>query len=628
MRITDLLSLETMELDLAANSKEGVIDEMVDLLDKAGRLNDKAEYKKQIWARENQSSTGLEEGIAIPHAKTAAVKVPSLAFGLSKSGVDFDALDEEDSTIFFMIAASADATDSHIETLSRLTTYLLDDDFREELLKVETKQQVLDLINKKESGDEEVAGGNSMKKEFIVAVTACPTGIAHTYMAANSLKEKGEKLGVEIKVETNGSVGVKNALTKEDIKRATAVIIAADKKVEMTRFDGKHVIEVPVVEGIKNGEALIKRALNQDAPVYKAGEYAKAEAEEENVHPVKKYFYKPLMNGVSNMLPFVVGGGILIAISFMFGIKAFDANDPSFHPFAKFLMDIGGGGAFSLMIPILAGFIGMAIADRPAFMPAMVGGLMAKNSGGGFLGGLIAGFLAGYVILGLKKALAGLPDALEGLKPVLIFPLLGLFITGGLMTLLLGPVAGINNGMANFLNNMGTGNMLLLGVVLGGMMAVDMGGPVNKAAFTFGIAMIDAGNLAPHAAVMAGGMVPPLAIALATTIFKNKFTVAERESGLTNYVMGASFITEGAIPFAAADPVRVLPACILGSGLAGGLAMLFGCTLPAPHGGLFVLPVIGNWPMYLVAVIAGSVLTAVIIGVTKPVVDEAEAVRA
>lgn len=504
----------------------------------------------------------------------------------------------------------------------------MDDDFREKLLKVETKQEILDLINNKESGEEEMAEGNQSGKEFILAVTACPTGIAHTYMAAKSLEKKAEELGVEIKVETNGSVGIKNELTKEDIEKSRAIIVAADKKVEMTRFDGKHVIEVPVVQGIKNPEELIKKAASQDAPIYKADKKAVAQSEEEEMHPLKKYFYKPLMNGVSNMLPFVVGGGILIAISFMFGIKAFDANDPSFHPFAKFLMDIGGGGAFSLMIPILAGFIGMAIADRPAFMPAMVGGLMAKNSGGGFLGGLIAGFLAGYVILGLKKSLSGLPEALEGLKPVLIFPLLGLFITGGLMTLLLGPVAGINNGMATFLNNMGTGNMLLLGIVLGGMMAVDMGGPVNKAAFTFGIAMIDAGNFAPHAAVMAGGMVPPLAIALATTIFKNKFTVAERENGLTNYVMGASFITEGAIPFAAADPVRVLPACILGSGVAGGLAMLFGCTLPAPHGGLFVLPVIGNWPMYLVAVAVGSLLTAIIIGTTKPVIDEVEIVKA
>ncbi|MBZ4683702.1 MAG: fructose system or component [Fusobacteriaceae bacterium] len=622
MKITDLISVETICLDLKSKTKSEVIDELVDILDKAGKLNDKEAYKKEILKRETVSSTGLEEGIAIPHGKTKAVKIPAIAFGYSKEGIDYESLDDEPSKLFFMIAASEDATDSHIETLSRLTTYLLDDSFREKLLQVKTKEEVINLIDKKEREETEVSEIKNSNKPFVLAVTACPTGIAHTYMAANSLKEKAKEMGVEIKVETNGSTGVKNELTKEEIARAEAIIVAADKKVEMSRFNGKHVIEVPVIQGIKNPEELIARAIKKDAPIYRADSKT-SKIENDNLSPVAKYFYKPLMNGVSYMLPFVVGGGILIAISFLFGIKAFDPADPSFNPIAKFLMDIGGGGAFALMIPILAGFIGMGIADRPGFMPAMVGGFMAKNAGGGFLGGLIAGFVAGYIVLFIKNMTKGMPESLEGLKPVLIYPLFSLLLTGLIMKFLLIPISGINAGMANFLNNMGTGNLVLLGIVLGGMMAVDMGGPVNKAAFTFGIAAIEAGNLAPHAAVMAGGMVPPLAIAIATTIFKNKFTEEERENGLTNYIMGASFITEGAIPFAAADPLLVIPACITGSAIAGGLAMVFGNTLPAPHGGIFVIPLVHNWPMYIVAILVGSLVTATIIGlVKKPVIEE------
>lgn len=622
MKITDLISVETICLDLKSKTKSEVIDELVDILDKAGKLNDKEAYKKEILKREAVSSTGLEEGIAIPHGKTKAVKIPAIAFGYSKEGIDYESLDDEPSKLFFMIAASEDATDSHIETLSRLTTYLLDDSFREKLLQVKTKEEVINLIDKKEREETEVSEIKNSNKPFVLAVTACPTGIAHTYMAANSLKEKAKEMGVEIKVETNGSTGVKNELTKEEIARAEAIIVAADKKVEMSRFNGKHVIEVPVIQGIKNPEELIARAIKKDAPIYRADSKT-SKIENDNLSPVAKYFYKPLMNGVSYMLPFVVGGGILIAISFLFGIKAFDPADPSFNPIAKFLMDIGGGGAFALMIPILAGFIGMGIADRPGFMPAMVGGFMAKNAGGGFLGGLIAGFVAGYIVLFIKNMTKGMPESLEGLKPVLIYPLFSLLLTGLIMKFLLIPISGINAGMANFLNNMGTGNLVLLGIVLGGMMAVDMGGPVNKAAFTFGIAAIEAGNLAPHAAVMAGGMVPPLAIAIATTIFKNKFTEEERENGLTNYIMGASFITEGAIPFAAADPLLVIPACITGSAIAGGLAMVFGNTLPAPHGGIFVIPLVHNWPMYIVAILVGSLVTATIIGlVKKPVIEE------
>lgn len=617
--ITNLLTLECINLNLKGQTKQEIIDEMVEILYQGGKLNDKEEYKKAILAREAQSSTGLEEGIAIPHAKTSAVKIPSIAFGLSKNGVDYESLDGEPSKLFFMIAAPANASDTHIEILSKLTTMLLDDEIREKLLEVKTEQEVIDIltsdIKEEEKKEEEVSDEFSE----VLAVTACPTGIAHTYMAADALIKKAKEMGVNIKVETNGSTGVKNEITAEEIKRAKGIIVAADKNVEMERFAGKHVEIVPVKEGIKNPETLIKNALNQTAPIYTvttSGEKTPAKKE-------KTGFYKHLMSGVSNMLPFVVGGGILIALSFMFGIQASNPNDPSFHPVAKLLSDIGGGNAFFLMIPVMAGFIGMSIADRPGFAPAMVGGLISLNNGGGFLGGLIGGFLGGYVVVLLKKLFAKLPNSLEGLKPVLLYPLFGIFITGALMYgVIINPIAALNSGVTNFLQGLGTGNLVLLGILVAGMMAVDMGGPINKAAFTFGIAMITAGNYYPHAAVMAGGMVPPLGIALATTFFKNKFTKDERDAGKVCYVMGLSFITEGAIPFAAADPIRVIPACIIGSGIAGGLSMFFKVQLPAPHGGLFVLPVVTNPIMYLVAIVVGSGITALILGFIKKPVQE------
>ena len=617
--ITNLLTLECINLNLKGQTKQEIIDEMVEILYQGGKLNDKEEYKKAILAREAQSSTGLEEGIAIPHAKTSAVKIPSIAFGLSKNGVDYESLDGEPSKLFFMIAAPANASDTHIEILSKLTTMLLDDEIREKLLEVKTKQEVIDIltsdIKEEEKKEEEVSD------EFpeVLAVTACPTGIAHTYMAADALIKKAKEIGVNIKVETNGSTGVKNEITAEEIKRAKGIIVAADKNVEMERFAGKHVEIVPVKEGIKNPETLIKNALNQTAPIYTVT----TSGEKTPVKKEKTGFYKHLMSGVSNMLPFVVGGGILIALSFMFGIQASNPNDPSFHPVAKLLSDIGGGNAFFLMIPVMAGFIGMSIADRPGFAPAMVGGLISLNNGGGFLGGLIGGFLGGYVVVLLKKLFAKLPNSLEGLKPVLLYPLFGIFITGTLMYgVIINPIAALNSGVTNFLQGLGTGNLVLLGILVAGMMAVDMGGPVNKSAFTFGIMMITAGNYYPHAAVMAGGMVPPLGIVLATTFFKNKFTQDERDAGKVCYVMGLSFITEGAIPFAAADPIRVIPACIIGSGIAGGLSMFFRVQLPAPHGGLFVLPVMTNPIMYLVAIIVGSVVTALILGFIKKPVQE------
>lgn len=617
--ITNLLTLECINLNLKGQTKQEIIDEMVEILYQGGKLNDKEEYKKAILAREAQSSTGLEEGIAIPHAKTSAVKIPSIAFGLSKNGVDYESLDGEPSKLFFMIVAPANASDTHIEILSKLTTMLLDDEIREKLLEVKTEQEVIDIltsdIKEEEKKEEEVSDEFSE----VLAVTACPTGIAHTYMAADTLIKKAKEMGVNIKVETNGSTGVKNEITAEEIKRAKGIIVAADKNVEMERFAGKHVEIVPVKEGIKNPETLIKNALNQTAPIYTvttSGEKTPAKKE-------KTGFYKHLMSGVSNMLPFVVGGGILIALSFMFGIQASNPNDPSFHPVAKLLSDIGGGNAFFLMIPVMAGFIGMSIADRPGFAPAMVGGLISLNNGGGFLGGLIGGFLGGYVVVLLKKLFAKLPNSLEGLKPVLLYPLFGIFITGALMYgVIINPIAALNSGVTNFLQGLGTGNLVLLGILVAGMMAVDMGGPVNKAAFTFGIAMITAGNYYPHAAVMAGGMVPPLGIALATTFFKNKFTKDERDAGKVCYIMGLSFITEGAIPFAASDPIRVIPACIIGSGIAGGLSMFFKVQLPAPHGGLFVLPVVTNPIMYLVAIVVGSVVTALILGFIKKPVQE------
>lgn len=616
--INNMLSENCINLDLKGTNKGQIIDELVEMLNVAGKLNDKEEYKKEILKRESQSSTGLEEGIAIPHAKTSAVKVPSIAFGLSKAGVDYDSLDGEPSKLFFMIAAPANASDTHIEVLSKLTTTLLDDDVRERLLNAASPKEVIEILSTDMEKEEETDKRDTGMPE-VLAVTACPTGIAHTYMAADALIKKALAMGINIKVETNGSTGVKNELTDEEIKNAKGIIVAADKNVEMDRFAGKHVEIVPVKEGIKNPEKLIKNAVAQTAPIYSvSGEKTSSSSKKERTG-----FYKHIMSGVSNMLPFVVGGGILIALSFMFGIHASDPSDPSFNPLAKLLSDIGGGNAFFLMVPVMAGFIGMSIADRPGFAPAMVGGLISLNNGGGFLGGLIGGFLGGYSVVLLKKVFSKLPESLEGIKPVLLYPLFGIFITGALMYgVIIDPIAALNTGVTNFLETLGTGNLILLGAVLAGMMAVDMGGPVNKSSFTFGIAMIAAGNYAPHAAVMAGGMVPPLGIALATTFFRNKFTKDEREAGKVCYIMGLSFITEGAIPFAASDPIRVIPASVIGAAIAGGLSMFFGVLLPAPHGGIFVFPVVTNPVMYLVSVVIGSLVTAFILGTWKKPVNE------
>ncbi|KAA0545294.1 PTS fructose transporter subunit IIA [Bacillus sp. BGMRC 2118] len=617
MKITELLREDTILLNLQSKTKADVIQELVDKLDAAGRLNDKEKYKEAILAREAQSTTGIGEGIAIPHAKTNAVKVPAIAFGRSKEGIDYEALDGAPSHLFFMIAASEGANNEHLETLSRLSSFLMDPAFRLKIESAVTAGDVMRAIDEKEAADEPDDKPVSKGSELILAVTACPTGIAHTYMAADSLKAKAKEMGLDIKVQTNGSSGVKNRLTSDEIERATAIIVAADTKVDLTPFKGKPVLQVPVTQAIRKPDELLNKAASGDAPVLQGSSEEKEN--EGGERSERSGFYKHLMNGVSNMLPFVVGGGILIALSFFFGIKAGDPNDPSYHPIAGALSTIGGGNAFKLMIPVLAGFIAMSIADRPGFAPGMVGGFMAATGGAGFLGGLIAGFLAGYLVIALKKAFSGLPQSLEGIKPVLLYPLFGILLTGLLMMfVIIEPVRALNEGLTGWLQGLGTGNLVLMGLLLGGMMAVDMGGPINKAAFTFGIAMIDAGNFAPHAAIMAGGMVPPLGLALATTLFKRKFTQAERDAGKTNYIMGASFITEGAIPFAAADPGRVIPSIIVGSALAGALSMLFGIGLPAPHGGLFVFwTVNGNPFLYLLAIAIGSLVTALMVGFWK-----------
>lgn len=617
MKISDLLKRDTIVLHLEARSKEAVIDELVNQLAEAGRLNDRAVFKEAILAREAQGTTGIGEGIAIPHAKSAAVKTPSIAFGRSIPGLDYESLDGQPSHLFFMIAASEGANNEHLQTLSRLSTFLMDEKFRKKILQATNEEDILRAIDEKEA--EENLEAETEREETtadakILAVTGCPTGIAHTYMAADSLKGKAKELGVSIKVETNGSGGVKNRLTDSDIEGAEAIIIAADTKIEMARFNGKKVIQAGVTDGIRRPKELIERAIRGDVPVY----YTKEAGGGQQQEGKKGGFYKHLMNGVSNMLPFVVGGGILIAISFMFGIEAFNPEHPDYNAFADALMTIGGGNAFGLMIPVLAAFIALSIADRPGFAPGMVGGFIASTSGAGFLGGLIAGFLAGYIVVLLMKVFGGLPRSIEGIKTILLYPVFGILITGLIMLELVGPVSTFNTGLENWLSGLGTGNIMLLGLILGGMMAVDMGGPINKAAFTFGIAMIDAGNLAPHAAVMAGGMVPPLGIALATTFFKRKFTEQEREAGKTNYIMGASFITEGAIPFAVADPGRVIPSIIIGSAVAGALTGLFGIGLPAPHGGAFVIWLVEGSPwLYALAILIGAIITALMLGVWK-----------
>jgi len=626
MKITDLLKKESVELGVHVSSKEGAIDRLVDLMDAAGRLGDKAAYKEGILAREALGSTAVGDGIAIPHAKVAAVKEPGLAAIVVPDGVDYDAYDGSLSTIIFMIAAPDGEADVHLEALSKLSTLLMDPDFKESLIHAGSKEAFLRLIDEKEAG--KTAKPKEVKSGYrVLAVTACPTGIAHTFMAAENLEQKGKKLGIPLKAETNGAEGIGNALTKDEIAAADGIIIAADKNVDMSRFDGKRVVIATVSEGIQKGEELIKRAVSSETPVYHYSGSATS-GEDTRQEGVGRSIYKHLMNGVSHMLPFVIGGGILIALAFLFDDYSIDpSNFGKNTPLAAYLKTIGEQ-AFGMMLPVLAGYIAMSIADRPGLAVGFVGGLIAKmgatfaNPGGGsvnsgFLGALLAGFIGGYIVLLLKNAFKKLPKSLEGIKPVLLYPLIGILLVSIVTTFINPFVGAINDGLTSLLNGMGGTSKIILGAVVGGMMSVDMGGPVNKAAYVFGTAQLAEGNFDIMAAVMAGGMVPPIAIALCTTFFKKKFTDKERQSGLVNYIMGLSFISEGAIPFAAADPLRVIPSCMIGSAIAGGLSMALGCTLRAPHGGIFVLPTIGNPFGYLIAIIVGSFAGCLVLAALK-----------
>ena len=633
MRIRELLKKEGIALGVKVDSKDAAIDYLIDLHAKSGNITDKAEFKKGILAREESGSTGVGEGIAIPHSKNAAVKQPGLAAMTVPDGVDYDSLDGQPANLFFMIAAPEKGADVHLEVLSRLSMLLMDENFRAELLAAKNADQFLDICSKYEMEKfaDELGEATEDKKENapektgyrVLAVTACPTGIAHTFMAAEALEKKGNEMGISIKVETNGSGGVKNRLTAKEIEECDGIIVAADKNVETARFDGKPVLFTKVADGIHKPEELINKVIDGKVSVHhESGK----KAEEESAGGVGSQIYKHLMSGVSHMLPFVVGGGILIAIAFLIDGFSVDLNSlpldqrsnfGTITPMAAMFKSIGGV-AFGFMLPILAGFIAMSIADRPGLAVGFVGGAIAANGTSGFLGALAAGFLAGYIVLLLKKICSKLPDSLEGTKPVLIYPLLGIFMIGVLMTYVVEPPIGaLNTLINNGLNGLNGASAILLGALLGGMMSVDMGGPVNKAAYVFGTASIAAGNYNIMAAVMVGGMVPPIAIALATLIFKNKFTEDERKAGPTNFIMGLSFITEGAIPFAASDPLRVLPACVVGSAAAGALSMAFNCTLMAPHGGIFVFLTVGNPLLYLVSLAVGSAVGCVLLGVLK-----------
>ncbi|WP_304115596.1 fructose-specific PTS transporter subunit EIIC [Phascolarctobacterium succinatutens] len=631
MKIVDLLKVESIDLKAKPQDKAAALEHLITLMERGGNIADKEEYKACVLRREEEGSTGIGEGIAIPHAKTSAVKAPGLAAMLVQDGVDFDSLDGEPAKLFFLIAAPDTEDNVHLDVLSHLSMLLMNDDFRSELLKAGSAKEFLSVIDKYENekfeDEDEAAAPQAQRK--VLAVTACPTGIAHTYMAAEALQEMAGKLGVAMKVETNGSGGVKNKLTAKEIEEAEGIIVAADKNVPVERFAGKPVIFVKVADGINKPKELIEEILSGKVPAYagKGGSEAEGEAAEAK-ESLGRQIYKHLMNGVSHMLPFVIGGGILIALAFMFDMEfAGTAKFGSGTPLAAFFKNIGGL-AFSMMMPILAGYIAMSIGERPALMLGIVGGFLAASGGSGFFGALFAGFLGGYLILALRKVLGVLPDSLEGLKPILLYPVLGLLIMGVLMTYVINPpTAAFNQWLAGALASMSTTSKILMGFVLGGMMSIDFGGPLNKAAYVFGTASLAAADGSAvsseiMAAVMIGGMVPPVAIALSTLLFSDKFTAKERQSGLTNFIMGLSFITEGAIPFAASDPLRVIPTCALGSAMAGALSMAFGCSVPAPHGGVFVFGVVQNWPMYFVALAAGSVVAAVLMGFVKKSVNE------
>ena len=625
MKISDLLSSQSIQIGAAPADKSAAINQLADLMEKGGSISDKQQYLKDVLAREASCTTGLGDGIATPHAKSAGVKKAALAAMTVPAGIDFESLDGNPARLFFMIAAPEGAADAHIELLQQLSTMIMDNDFKEALIAAKSKEEFLKIIDDKEAGrfgaaSSEPAADSSKK---ILAVTACPTGIAHTFMAAEKLENTAKARGIWLKAETNGSGGAKNILTKAEIAEASCIIIAADKNVEMARFEGKPVIKVKVSDGINKADELIDRALSGNAPIYHHAGAAAAEETEGDESAARKV-YKHLMNGVSHMLPFVIGGGILIAIAFL--VDTFDPANPggfgSNTPLAKFFMGVGGA-SFGFMLPVLAGFIAMSIADRPGLAVGFVGGAMAASGGSGFLGALLAGFAGGYIVLGLKKVFSALPESLEGVKPVLIYPLLGILIIGILMQMIITPpVASINEWLLSTLASMDTSSRVMVGLIMGGMMAIDMGGPINKAAYVTGTGLLAGGEYGVMAAVMAGGMVPPLAIALCTTFFGNRFSESDRKTSLTNFIMGLSFITEGAIPFAAADPLRVIPSVAAGAATAGALSMAFDCTLRAPHGGIFVVPTIGNPAMYLVAIAIGAVVGCIIMAVLKKPINK------
>lgn len=640
MNIKDLLVKDVMIMDLQATDKKGAIDEMVQKLYDGGRISDITEYKEGILAREAQTSTGLGDGIAMPHAKNSAVKEATVLFAKSNKGVDYEALDGQPTYLFFMIAAPEGANDTHLQALAALSRLLIDPDFVAKLKETKTPEDVQNLFQSAEQAKEaeerqeqlEEASNNNQdtNRKFVVAVTACPTGIAHTYMAEDALKKKAKEMGVDIKVETNGSEGIKNRLTAEDIARADGVIVAADKKVEMNRFDGKELVNRPVSDGIRKTEELITLATSGTAPTFHSSESDSSEEDGSADGSVGSRIYKDLMNGVSHMLPFVIGGGIAIALSFMIDQFIGVPQDQlsmlgNYNEAASWFNQIGGA-AFGFMLPVLAGFIASSIADRPGLIVGFAAGALANTGGAGFLGALVGGFLAGYVIIFLKKVFKGLPKSLDGIKTILFYPVFGLLITGGLMLLVNVPMKIINDGLNGFLLSLDGTNAALLGALLGGMMAIDLGGPINKAAYVFGTASIAAtvteGGSIIMASVMAGGMVPPLAIFIATLIFKNKFTKDQKDAGLTNLVMGLSFVTEGAIPFAAADPIRVIPSFVVGSALAGGLVGGFGIRLLAPHGGIFVALLLSHPILYLVFIAIGAVVSAMILGIVKKPVPQ------
>ena len=639
MRITDLLKSESIALGQKPADKQSAIRQLADLMAASGNLSDKEQYLKDVFTREASGTTGLGDGIATPHAKSTGVKEAGLAAMTVPAGMDFESMDGKPARLFFMIAAPDSANDAHIQILQQLAMMIMDPDFKEALIAAKTKEEFLHLIDLKEDGKFEAPKAEAAASEGeavdaapasdhiqILAVTACPTGIAYTFMAAESLEQHAKKRGISIKVETNGSGGAKNILTDAEIAAADGIIVAADKNVAMARFNGKKVVITKVADGINKADELIDRALKGDAPVYHAsGSDTEESAADVQGESLGRQIYKHLMNGVSHMLPFVVGGGILIALAFLFDDYSIDPkNFGSNTPLAKFFKDIGGA-SFGFMLPVLAGFISMSIADRPGLAVGFVGGALAGTTGSGFLGALIAGFLGGYIVNFLKKASKCLPESLEGIKPMLIYPFFGILIMGFISLFIIAPpVSAINGWMVDTLKNMDPSARIFMGMIVAGMMAVDMGGPINKAAYVTGTGLLASGEFHVMAAVMAGGMVPPLAIALCTTFFKNRFTESERKAGITNYVMGLSFITEGAIPFAAADPLRVIPSCVVGSAVTGALTMAFDCTLRAPHGGIFVVPTIGNPLMYLVSILVGAVVGCVVLSILKKPLKKGE----